>query len=154
MTQEERLTGLQSALAKVLPDSRAWVPQSGDLPQSSAHAEREYWFDVPSPHRPEQQSLVVLLRSDGDIQVEYHLAGVHGSPFEALFSIPGGDEEKGIEEVVRLVHGLLTERLVLAMDQRWWRGGRLFLPAAQLDQGQSHKLSWVTSWRGTYDRQP
>jgi hypothetical protein len=153
VTQEERLKCLQSALAEVLPESMSWVPRSSNPPQGSSHGEREYSFDITSPARPDHQSLVVLLRSDGDIQVEYHMAGVEGSPFEALFSISEGQEAEAIGEVARFVHGLLTERLVLAMDPRSWRGGRLFLQADQLGQSQSRKLRWVTSWRGTYDRQ-
>jgi hypothetical protein len=39
------------------------------------------------------------------------------------------------------------------MDPRLWRGGRLFLQADHLGESQPRKLRWVTSWRGTYDRQ-
>ena len=32
------------------------------------------------------------LRSDGDVQVEYHVAAKRGTPFEALFLVPPGEE--------------------------------------------------------------
>jgi hypothetical protein len=139
-------------LATVLPEAGSWVLEGGNSPEDLASGEPEAWFDLASPIRPEQQRLVVLLRRDGDIQVEYHVAGVEGSPFEALFSIPAGHEGNAIAEVARFVHGLVVEHLVLAMDPRAWRGGRLFLEAGRLGESPPGRLSWVTSWRGTYDQ--
>ena len=154
MTGAARLKGLQGALLEVLPESSAWVPRGGPAPGRPSPGEPEYWLDVASPLHPERQRLVILLRSDGDIQVEYHLAGVEGSPFEAIFSIPDDREAEALEEVARFVRDLLTERLVLAMDPRRWRGGRLFLRPEQLSERRPGELAWVTSWRGTYDRHP
>ena len=154
MAAAARLKRLQGALVEVLPESSAWVPQGGPASGRPSSAEPEYWLGVASPVRPERQHLVILLRSDGDVQVEYHLAAVEGSPFEALFSIPDDREAEALEEVARFVRDLLTERLVLAMDPRRWRGGRLFLLAEQLSERRPGELAWVTSWRGTYDWHP
>jgi hypothetical protein len=135
-------------LRKVLPDSESWAPQS----HTPGHTEdgREYWFEI-SARPPRPQRLVVLLRRDGDLQVEYHIEGRRGSPFEALFIIPDSGEEAAFGEVARLIEGLLTERLVLAYTKGVWRGGRTFLEATQLTEATRRKLAWVTSWSGTYD---
>jgi hypothetical protein len=146
--QEDRLKHLENALAHVLPGYRASRSES---PVSSSS--RDYWFEVPSPLRPELQRLVILLRSDGDIQVEYHVAGKPGSPFEELFDVPAGQEMPAIEEVIQFVRDLTTERLVLAYARGVFQGGRRFLTPNSVGEHERRNLQWVTSWQGTYDWQ-
>ena len=150
MTQETRLHRLQAELLEILPESAAWIPQSHRPEIAPSNGDREYWFEVPSP-RSGDRHLVVLLRRDGDVQVEYHIAGRQGSPFECLFLISANEEDEALREVARLVEGLLTERVVLALEKGFWRGGRKFVEAAQLTERERRKLSWITSWHGTYD---
>ncbi len=108
-------------------------------------------FRVSSPVRPQDQWLVVQLRHDGDIQVEYHIANEPGSPFESLFILPAGEEKDAIEEVSHFVAGLLTERIVLAMRKGFLRGGRDFIASNSLAELDRRSFSGVTSWLGTFD---
>ena len=151
MTHEERWLLLVAALASALPESREWdrVPPSegsGDGPTPDS------WLDVPSATRPKEQSLTVRLRSDGDLQVEYHVAGRRGTPFEALFPVPPGEEVAVSTAVAHFVSDLVSERLVLAYTRGIVGGGRQFLALEQLAISPPSRLSWVTSWRGSFDR--
>jgi hypothetical protein len=94
---------------------------------------------------------VILLRHDGDIQVEYHIANKKGTPFEALFPLSKGQEAEVIENVSAFVADLLSERLVLAYAKSWLKGGRRFLVAPNITESERHTLRWITSWFGTYD---
>jgi len=93
----------------------------------------------------------VVLRWDGDIQVEYHIAGKPGSPFEALFPLPPDEEAQVIEAVSVFVADLLAERLVLADEKGFFKGGRRFVSPGSLTESGCRSFRWTTSWRGTFD---
>ena len=151
MAQEHRLHLLDEALALAVPESRAWARRA--WPENEAFP-TEYSIDVPSPLRPEAQHLTILLRHDGDIQVEYQIAGERGSPFEALFVINDDQAADAIDEVARFVADLLSEKGILAYAKGFWRGGRRFLAPSILTDSARPELLWTTSWRGTYDWRP
>src|SRR6266478_2633313 len=102
--QIERL--LDEALARAIPDSRSWTRRQAP-PDSH---EFEYWLEVRSPTRPTVQHLRILLRHDGDIQVEYHDADKSGSPFELLFVLEAGHEKEAIKQASLFVADVLAER--------------------------------------------
>src|ERR1700745_317664 len=140
---------LDEALAHAIPESREWT--RGQVPADSL--EFEYWVEVRSPTRPTVQHLRILLRHDGDIQVEYHDANKSGSPFELLFILEAGHEEEAIKQVSLFVADVLAERLVLVYGKGVFRGGRRFLIPALVEANRRH-LKLSTSWLGTYDWQP
>src|SRR5215467_11892184 len=109
ISHEARKRLLDEALACAIPQSREWVRQ-----QENAGDSGLFWVEVQAPAQPIARQLRILLWYDGDIQIEYHLAGKPRSPFECLFVLPLGHEEKAIEVVSRFVADLDTERLVLA----------------------------------------
>ena len=147
---EDRWLLLAAALASALPESREW--NRGMAPAGNGgDAPREYWMEAASPIQPTAQKLVVRLRHDGDLQVEYHVEGKRGSPFEALFLVPDHEEVAVTTAVAHFVSDLVNERLVLAYADGIIGGGRRFLALEKLAM-TSRGLSWVTSWRGTYDR--
>lgn len=94
--------------------------------------------------------IAVVLRPDGDVQVEFHINGQSGSPFEALFVVPEGLEESVADEVCEFVADLLDERIVLAVDRRLLRGGNRWLSPEEL--GSVKDLAFSASWRGSFDR--
>ncbi len=94
--------------------------------------------------------LTVAVRPDGDAQVELHLPGRRGSPFEALFIIAEGSEEAAVDEICSFVGRVLDERTVLAMDGRTFRGGQRWLRPDQLSTLRN--LEFAASWRGSFDR--
>ncbi|HUR93884.1 MAG TPA: hypothetical protein VMY76_04845 [Gemmatimonadales bacterium] len=149
MNQEERLSLLEEALARRLPGQGQW--QSVDRGQDTTELEeaREYQYEIRSD-RSEAQRLVVLLRSDGAVQVEYH-AEKPGSPFEALFPVDDGKEAATVEQVAAFVADLLGEQLVLGYAKGFWTGGRQFLRPHEVDPPDGRRIRWVTSWRGTHD---
>jgi hypothetical protein len=150
VSHDERRKLLEHALADVLPDPPGWT--SGSVDPADPDGAPDHWLEVASPVRPDVQQLVVLLRRDGDIQVEYHVAEKRGSPFEALFLAPDHQEGLVIDAVARFVGDLVSERLVLAYARGLFRGGRAFVSPAELGRIPPARLSWVTSWRGTFDR--
>ena len=95
MVNEQIKHLLDQALARAIPDSRGWTRRQTP---ADSHA-FEYWVEVRSPTRPTVQHLRILLRHDGDIQVEYHDANKSGSPFELLFILEAGHEEEAIKQV-------------------------------------------------------
>jgi hypothetical protein len=151
MTHEMRWRSLVAALATVVPESRDWarVPPTESSDDGLAG---EGWLEVASSTRPGEQSLIVRLRSDGDLQVEYHVATRRGSPFEALFVVPPGEESAVSAAVARFVADLVNERLVLAYVRELVGGGRQFLTAEQVALVPTRRLGWATSWRGSHDR--
>jgi hypothetical protein len=152
-SQADRVHLLDDAIARAVPGSRAWF--RGQPPASSGFiGESDYRIEVQSPLRPATQRLVVYLRHDGDIQVEYHIADKRGTPFETLFVLSPGHEATAIEEVSRFVADLLAERLVLAYAKGILRGGRRFLRPGSLTKSDRRKLKWITSWLGTFDWLP
>jgi hypothetical protein len=139
---------LDEALARAIPDSRGWTRRQAP---ADSH-EFDYWVEVRSPTRPTVQHLRILLRHDGDIQVEYHDAKKSGSPFELVFILEAGHEEEAIKQASLFVADLLTERLVLVYSKGVFKGGRRFLIPPLAEANRRH-LKWSTSWLGTYDWQ-
>jgi hypothetical protein len=148
VNQQDRKRLLDEVLARAIPESREWA--RGLSP--SDIGEFQYWVEVRSPARPTAQHLNILLRHDGDIQVEYYIAEKSGSPFELLFVPEAGKEEEAIKQASRFVADLLAERLVLVYSKGVFGGGRRFLIPALVEANRRH-LKWSTSWLGTYDWQ-
>ena len=94
--------------------------------------------------------LAVVVRPDGDVQVEFHVGGRPGSPFEALFVIPAGAEENAVREIADFVTSLVDETIVLVYDDHPVRGGRRWVPAAELDRTKG--VAFASSWHGSFDR--
>lgn len=150
ISQGDRIRLVNEALAREAPDSNRWA--RGNSPATSDfRGQSLYWIEVRSPLRPAVQRLNILLRHDGDIQVEYHIGGKRGSPFEMLFVLEEGQESAGIEGVARFVADVLAERLALAYSQSLFKGGRRFFKPGSLTESHRHSLSWITSWLGTFD---
>ena len=144
--QIERL--LDEALARAIPESREW--RRGQSPAGTG--DFEYWVEVRSPARPTVQHLRILLRYDGDIQVEYHIAEKSVSPFELLFVLEAGHEKEAIKQASLFVADVLAERVVLAYGKGLFKGGRRFLIPPLAEANRRH-LKWTTSWLGTHDWQ-
>jgi hypothetical protein len=105
-----------------------------------------------SPVRAETDRLALVLRDGGDLQLEYHVQGKRGTPFEVLWDGDPASDESILEEAVSLVADLLSERRVLAMHPGLFRGGRDFPTAAEVTGPSGDRFRWIVSWRGTYDR--
>jgi hypothetical protein len=148
LNQQDRKRLLNEALAGTIPESCEWT--CGQARASSG--EFEYWIEIRSPTRPAVQHLTILLRHDGDIQVEYHVADKSGSPFELLLILEAGHDEETIKGASLFVADILAERLVLAYRKGLFKAGRQFLLPAQAQASRRH-LKWTTSWLGTYDWQ-
>lgn len=100
----------------------------------------------------EERCLTVLLRDDGDIQVEFHVPSKRGTPFEVLFVFEPSQTAATVEEVRRFVAELVTEQLVLAYDRSRLAGGRRFAKPFDLIGDRGRDIEWVVSWHGTFDR--
>jgi hypothetical protein len=94
--------------------------------------------------------LAVVVRPDGDVQVEFHVPGRPGSPFEALFTIPTGAEENAAREISDFVMNLVDEKIVLVYDDHLLRGGRGWVPSAEIDRTKD--VAFAASWHGSFDR--
>ena len=149
VTQEDRMRLLDEALALAMPESRGWARGR----QMANTDNSEHWIVVRSPARPVARRLRIVLRHDGDIQVEFHIEGKPGSPFEALFVLQAGHEEEAIEHASRFVADIVTERLVLAYAKGVLKGGRRFLAPGLAESDRRH-LKWSSSWLGTNDWEP
>ena len=150
ISQEDRIHLIDDAFARRVPESSGWKRErssatSGSLSQS------EYRIEVLSPLRPAVQRLNILLRYDGDIQVEYYITDKRGSPFETLIVLAKGQEAAAIEEASLFVADLLAERLVLASRKGLFRRGRRFLKPGSLTESNRRSFRWITSWLGTFD---
>jgi len=97
----------------------------------------------------ESRRLAVVVPTDGDVQVEFHVPDEAGSPFEAVFVVPAGEEPQVAQAVSEFVERFLGEELVLALDHRPIRGGQRWLKAEELDAAK-HPTR-VLSWRGSFD---
>jgi hypothetical protein len=89
-------------------------------------------------------------RDPADLQVEVFVPARRGSPFEALFVGPQAEEAKVAADAIRLVCDLVAERAVLGWNPGFWGGGRKFIEVDKLSETRAD-LSWIVSWRGTYD---
>ena len=141
---------IDDALARKNPESGGWTRESFPA-TSDPRRESEYSIEVRSPLKPAVQRLHILLRPDGDIQVEYHIANKRGSPFEMLIALPEGQEAAAIEGASIFVADLLAERLVLAYAKGLFSGGSRFIEPGLLRESDRRSFSWITSWLGTFD---
>ena len=121
VSQEDPMRLLDAALGHLIPDSRMWerkrYSSTPDTP-----GETTYCIQLPSPVRRNGQSLVIQLRHDGDIQVEYHIDEDRRNSFETFFILPMGQEEDAIEAIAHFVADVLAERLVLVRSKTTvWR---------------------------------
>ena len=145
--QETRIRLLEDALSRAIPESYAWARGRSSVTPDLL----QYWTEVRSSLRPTVQSLKVVLRNDGDIQVEYHIADKPSSPFEMLFVLPAGQESEAIKAVSQFVADLLAERLILVYAKSLFKGGRRFVAPGSITELNRHTLRWTTSWLGTFD---
>jgi len=150
ISQEHRKRLIDDALARRIPESSGWTRESFPV-KSDSRGESEYGIEVRSPLRPAVQRLYILLRHDGNVQVEYHISNKRGSPFEVLIGLPEGEEAAAIEEASRFVAELLAERLVLAHAKGLFTGGRRFIKPGSQWEFDRRSFNWVTSWLGTFD---
>ena len=97
----------------------------------------------------ESKRLRVVVREDGDVDVEFHVRGRRGTPFEAHYVVPKGEEEEAAAEIAQFVDDLLAERLVYSSRTRLFRGTRRWLRPEELPRPT--RPGSVVSWRGTYD---
>lgn len=148
LNQEERLALLKNAVARRVAGPDRWQRRESEADGSRPAEAGEYWYEIRSDRR-EGQRPVILLRPDGHVQVEYHVAKP-GSPFEALFTLEEGHETAAAEAVAAFVADLLDEQLALGYAKGFWQGGRRFLKVDEVSPS-GQRLRWVTSWRGTYD---
>lgn len=95
--------------------------------------------------------LEVRVRSTADLEVAFVVPSKTGSPFEQVFVGPPEEEDAVVEEVVGFVADLVAERMVLAWDARWFRGGRRFLRIDELTPDALRHLAWVISWGRSHD---
>jgi hypothetical protein len=138
----DRATILERLLTAEIPESRSWTRGA------SAGG---WWTEVPSPAAPGERRLEVELRQDGDVDVRFHYSAKSRGPAEAHYPVVDGHEAEVLRHVARFVADLLAERLVLAFRRGWFRGGREFIPPAELTPEHKRQLECVISWRGTYD---
>ncbi len=96
----------------------------------------------------------IRVRDDTDIDVAFHVPEKRGSPFEQVITGPSEDAAAVQASVVEFVSDLVAERTVLAMDRRFFKGGRRFIQLSGLRPAGLKYVSWVVSWQGTHDRDP
>jgi len=150
INQQDRIRLLDEALARAIPASSGWTREAFPATRYS-DGETTYCVEVRSPQRPDFQKLSIVLRHDGDIQVEYHIADRRGSPFEMLIVLPEGEEVAAIEVASHFVADLVAERLVLVITKGFFRGGNYFLNPTSLTESDRRNSAWIASWLGTFD---
>ena len=141
---------LECALAHLIPASRTWERRRYPPPSVTSDKEVTYCFEVFSPVRSRDRSLVIQLRHDRDIQVEYYIDGERKKPFEIFFILPAGQERAAIESIVAIVADILEERLVF-VHQKGSCGERRFVKRETMTELDRRKLSRIISWLGSYD---
>jgi hypothetical protein len=150
MVSPEELQQLaQDALARHLPDSGPWL-------HSQCHFDTPPGTDVrleyPPLDQPNRQHLVLLLRRDGAVQVEWHVTGKKGSPFELFLPTDQDSVQAVIENAAQFIGDVLRDNLALAYCRGWIRGGRRFLERHEVPGARSdRRLLWIVSWNGTHD---
>ena len=137
MIQTERIVEL---LREGLQDTEAQVESSGSG-----------FIDISDPSAKDGRLITLLIRGDSDIEVAIHVPNKKGSPFEQTFAGAAEDSQALEAEVTRFVVGLVTEQVVLGKERGIFKGGRRFLPASELGPATQRRLSWVVSWRGSFD---
>ena len=111
----------------------------------------EDWVEVSGASVKPGRHIAVYVRDPFDFDVQIHMPERRGSPFEQVI-VGTPEEAQDIQAtVVQFVADLVEERLVVAMDNRIFRGGHRFLTPSNMRKANLRHLSWVASWRGTFD---
>jgi hypothetical protein len=109
------------------------------------------WINVSSALAKPGRSIRVYVRDVSDFDVQFHVPERKGSPFEQVIAGTLEEAEQVEAAMVQFATNMVEEKLVLAWDSRLVRGGRQFLTPSHANESRKH-ISWVASWRGTYDR--
>src|SRR5690242_13554434 len=105
---------IEAIISEALSTIGTWTRNSEEFGNH-----RQVWWETFTRVDVEERRLVVLLRPDGDLQVEFHLPSKAGTPFEILFPLEPEHEATVVREVRNFVAELLNEHLVLVYDRRW-----------------------------------
>lgn len=70
----------------------------------------------------DSKRLCVVLRDDGDVQVEFHIEGQRGSPLSSSMLPRTNPRRRQRRKIETFVQDLVEKRLVLALDNRPIRG--------------------------------
>jgi hypothetical protein len=89
ISQDDRMRLIDDALARSVPESSGWTRERSPA-TPRFRGESEYRIEIRSPLGPAVRRLNILLRHDGDIQVEYHVVDKRGSPFKMHIVLPEG----------------------------------------------------------------
>jgi hypothetical protein len=93
--------------------------------------------------------LCLVVREDGDVDVQLHVANQPGSPFEAHFAIPDGDERDASVSIGRFIADILQERILYGLGSRFRSGTHGWL---RRDNVPTHvRPGTLVSWHGTVD---
>src|SRR5262245_59560198 len=127
---DERARLLDETLARRVPNPDQWArfKRSFDGPSAGS----EVWVEYPPLDQLQGQHLVVLLRRDGDVQVEWHVSGERGSPFELSMPCDVQPLNEVIDEAAKFVADVLSENIILAYHDGLFRGGRRFLRTVEV----------------------
>jgi hypothetical protein len=131
-----------------LPKDQHWCREDycapGDSDQGTA-----FFLESEASNPPRR--LEIELRSDGDVDVRFHLTGISGSPFEAHFIVYDQDVSDAQDAVTGFVQKIIDERLVCAQRKGFFTGRDGFISAADLEQQGRSNFKFVASWTGTFD---
>jgi hypothetical protein len=145
---DDRSRLLDESLIRRFPEAGQWqrFQQAFDDPPGI-----DSWAEYPTLEKRGDQHLVVLLRRDGAVQVEWHVRGKRGSPFEVFMPADQDPIREIIAEAVEFVAQVVSENIVLAYHNSFFRGGRRFLTPAEVPGARRDRhFSWTVSWNGTH----
>jgi hypothetical protein len=149
MTTDDASTLLDEALARRIPESRDWV--RGQQTFGNPKPGTDFWVEFPPINQKEKQHIVILLRRDGAVQIEWHVTGKRGSPFELFMPCDHDDIAQIIDAASEFIADVLREDVVLAYRNGFWRGGRRFLKIEEIAEARNAAdYEWMVSWNGTH----
>jgi hypothetical protein len=134
---------LAKAIEASLPNGLVWHRE--DLEYDTS-------FIVKSEGITPRRKLEIGLRSDGDVDIRFHLDGITGSPFEAHFIVHDQNLTDATDALMSFVEDLLKEQLVLSVRGGFFRAGSQFITPDDLSQSRENEFKVVASWSGTFDR--
>ena len=144
-TVESRLAILDKALAAKLPEAAQWPREQRVFPDPKPGT--DIWIET---RNPAGQHLALLLRRDGDVQVSWEVPA--RGVYELFLAVPEDEYEEGVTEAAAFVSNVINERVVLAWDGSFFRGGRRFIPTAEVAQARAKRtIKWMASWGATHD---
>jgi len=106
---------------------------------------------IASPSKTNGLRIEVWERQPADIEVALFVPDKRGSPFEVLLIGSQAEELDVAADALELVCDLIAERKVLGMHSGFWHGGGKVIEVGELSAETRRGLSWIVSWRGTYD---